>query len=176
MSQTNSVRPSAQSQKEASRSLRSDRPQMRVVPLAQAACNRSDDPFDCRGRPLWMDLSPARRRQTARGAFFVSHRLPRSLQLRASAAITNRASAPPNEGCLSLPNCQYRHFVEQRASSPDDRQHTMAHAVEDTIYISMCSGGAIVKISAAERPQFVLGQLTILGVAGWRCQTIGKVR
>jgi len=38
-------------------------------------------------------------------------------------------------------------------------------AVEDTIYISMCSGGAIVKISVAERPQFILGQLTILGVA-----------
>jgi hypothetical protein len=55
--------------------------------------------------------------------------------------------------------------VEQRASSPDDRQHTMAHAAEDTIYISMCSGGAIVKISAAEQPQFILGQLTILGVA-----------
>jgi hypothetical protein len=54
--------------------------------------------------------------------------------------------------------------VEQRASSPDDRQHTMAHA-EDTIYVSMCSGGAMVKISAAEQPQFILGQLTILGVA-----------
>jgi len=40
----------------------------------------------------------------------------------------------------------------------------MAHA-EDTIYVSMCSGGAMVKISAAEQPQFILGQLTILGVA-----------
>ena len=38
-------------------------------------------------------------------------------------------------------------------------------AGEDTIYISMCSGGAIVKISVAERPQYILGQLTILGVA-----------
>jgi hypothetical protein len=55
--------------------------------------------------------------------------------------------------------------VEQRASSPDDRQHTMAQAAEDTIYISMCSGGAMVKVSVAERPQFILGQLTILGIA-----------
>jgi hypothetical protein len=38
-------------------------------------------------------------------------------------------------------------------------------AVEDTIYISLCSGGAIVKISVAERPPFILGQLTVLGAA-----------
>jgi hypothetical protein len=36
---------------------------------------------------------------------------------------------------------------------------------DDTIYISMCSGGVMVKISAAEQPQFILGQLTILAVA-----------
>ena len=36
---------------------------------------------------------------------------------------------------------------------------------EDLIYISICSGGAIIKISAAERPNFVLGQIIILGVA-----------
>jgi hypothetical protein len=36
---------------------------------------------------------------------------------------------------------------------------------EDLIYISICSGGAIIKIGAAERPNFVLGQLTIFGVA-----------
>jgi hypothetical protein len=41
----------------------------------------------------------------------------------------------------------------------------MAHAAEDTIYISMCSGGAMVKVNAAERPQFILGQIIILGVA-----------
>jgi hypothetical protein len=33
----------------------------------------------------------------------------------------------------------------------------------DLIYISICSGGAIIKISAAERPNFVLGQLIIVG-------------
>src|SRR5262249_32991311 len=33
----------------------------------------------------------------------------------------------------------------------------------DLFYISMCSGGAIIKISAAERPNFVLGQLIIVG-------------
>jgi hypothetical protein len=36
---------------------------------------------------------------------------------------------------------------------------------EDLIYISICSGGAIIKMSAAERPNFVLGQLT----NPWRC-------
>jgi hypothetical protein len=84
--------------------------------------------------------------------------------VRTSAATASRASAPPNEGCLSLRNCQYWHFVEQSASSPDDRQHTMAQSAEDTIYISMCSG-AMVKISAADEAQFILGQITILGVA-----------
>jgi len=41
----------------------------------------------------------------------------------------------------------------------------MAQPAEDTIYISMCSGGAMVKISAAEQAQFILGQITILGLA-----------
>ena len=36
---------------------------------------------------------------------------------------------------------------------------------EDLIYIATCSGGAIIKISAAERPKFILGQLIIFGVA-----------
>jgi hypothetical protein len=36
---------------------------------------------------------------------------------------------------------------------------------EDLIYISICSGGVIIKISAAERPKFLLGQLIIFGVA-----------
>jgi hypothetical protein len=110
-------------------------------------------------------LEPARRRQIARGAFFVSHRLPRSLQLRASAATANRASAPPKRGLSQSSKLPVRQFVEQRASIPDDRQHTMAQAAEDTIYTSMCSGGAMVKVRAAEQPQFILGQLTILGVA-----------
>jgi hypothetical protein len=34
---------------------------------------------------------------------------------------------------------------------------------EDVIYISVCSGGAIIKITAADRPKFVLGQLIIFG-------------
>jgi hypothetical protein len=38
-------------------------------------------------------------------------------------------------------------------------------AAEDVIYISICSGGAMINISAAERPQFIFGQLVILGVA-----------
>ena len=38
-------------------------------------------------------------------------------------------------------------------------------AAEDLIYISMCSGGTMIKISAAERPQFILGQLIVFSVA-----------
>jgi hypothetical protein len=38
-------------------------------------------------------------------------------------------------------------------------------AADDTIYISMCSGGVMVKMSVAEQAQFILGQLSILGVA-----------
>jgi hypothetical protein len=34
---------------------------------------------------------------------------------------------------------------------------------EDLIYISICSGGAIIKISAAQRANFILGQLIIVG-------------
>jgi len=34
---------------------------------------------------------------------------------------------------------------------------------EDIIYISMCSGGVIIKISAVDRPKFVFGQLIIFG-------------
>jgi hypothetical protein len=47
-------------------------------------------------------------------------------------------------------------------------QRSPAHqsaAAEDTIYISMCSGGAIIKIGAAERPKYILGELIVLGVA-----------
>jgi hypothetical protein len=36
---------------------------------------------------------------------------------------------------------------------------------EDAIYISICSGGATIKISASERSKFVLGQLIICGIA-----------
>jgi hypothetical protein len=36
---------------------------------------------------------------------------------------------------------------------------------EDLIYISICPGGVIIKISAAERANFILGQLIIFGVA-----------
>jgi hypothetical protein len=34
---------------------------------------------------------------------------------------------------------------------------------EDLIYISICSGGAIIKIGAAQRANFILGQLIIVG-------------
>jgi hypothetical protein len=34
---------------------------------------------------------------------------------------------------------------------------------EGLIYISICAGGAMIKVSAAELPKFVLGQLIIFG-------------
>ena len=49
----------------------------------------------------------------------------------------------------------------EKNSGPPARQ--MAVCGEDLIYISICSGGAIIKITAAERPNFVFGQLIILG-------------
>src|SRR5262245_2620893 len=62
------------------------------------------------------------------------------------------------------------HYIEMRApaapatnSGPPARQSAVCG--EDLIYISICSGGPLIKISAAERPNFVRGQLTILGVA-----------
>jgi hypothetical protein len=38
-------------------------------------------------------------------------------------------------------------------------------AAEGVVYISICSGGAMMKISAAEQSHFTLGQLIIFGVA-----------
>ena len=51
------------------------------------------------------------------------------------------------------------------AAEEEPRPATAQSAVceEDLIYISMCSGGVIIKINAAERPNFVLGQLIIVG-------------
>jgi hypothetical protein len=49
----------------------------------------------------------------------------------------------------------------KNSSSPPARQSAVCG--EDVIYISICSGGAILKISAADRSKFVLGQLIILG-------------
>jgi hypothetical protein len=55
-----------------------------------------------------------------------------------------------------------------RRAGEDPRSASAAKAqsaAEDLIYISICSGGAIIKISAADRPKFVLGQLIIFGAA-----------
>ena len=51
----------------------------------------------------------------------------------------------------------------EKNPGPPARQSAVCE--EDLIYISISSGGAIIKISAAERPNFVLGQLIIFGVA-----------
>jgi hypothetical protein len=51
----------------------------------------------------------------------------------------------------------------EKTSGPPARQTAVCG--DDLIYISICSGGAIIKMSAAERPSFVLGQLTVFGIA-----------
>jgi hypothetical protein len=48
-----------------------------------------------------------------------------------------------------------------------------AVGAEDLIYIPICSGGPLIKISAAERPDFVLGQLIVLGVALFTVTLVG---
>jgi hypothetical protein len=55
----------------------------------------------------------------------------------------------------------YLPVAPEKKPGPPARQSTVSG--EDLIYISICSGGAIIKISAAERSKFVLGQLIILG-------------
>ena len=57
----------------------------------------------------------------------------------------------------------YLRASPEKNPGPPTRQSAVCG--EDIIYISMCSGGVIIKISAAERPNFVLGQLIIFGVA-----------
>ena len=48
-------------------------------------------------------------------------------------------------------------------NNPGSPARQSAVCEEDLIYISICSGGVIIKISAADRPRFVLGQLIIFG-------------
>ena len=57
----------------------------------------------------------------------------------------------------------YLPAAAEKNPAPPARQSTVCG--EDLFYISICSGGAIIKISAAERPRFLLGQLIIFGVA-----------
>jgi hypothetical protein len=57
----------------------------------------------------------------------------------------------------------YLPAAPEKNPGPPARQSAVCG--EDLIYISICSGDAMIKISSAERPNFVLGQLTILGVA-----------
>ena len=51
----------------------------------------------------------------------------------------------------------------EKTSGPPARQTAVCG--DDVIYNSICLGGAITKISAAERPRFVLGQLIMFGIA-----------
>jgi hypothetical protein len=55
----------------------------------------------------------------------------------------------------------YLPAAPEKKPGPPARQSAVSG--EDLIYISICSGGAIIKISAAERSKFVLGQFIILG-------------
>jgi hypothetical protein len=55
----------------------------------------------------------------------------------------------------------YLPAAPEKNPGPSARQSAVCE--EDLIYISICSGGAIIKISAADLPTFVLGQLIIFG-------------
>jgi hypothetical protein len=57
----------------------------------------------------------------------------------------------------------YLPAAPEKNPSPSGRESAVCG--KDLVYISICSGGAIIKIGAAERPKFVLGQLIIFGVA-----------
>jgi hypothetical protein len=55
----------------------------------------------------------------------------------------------------------YLPAAPEKNPGPPTRQSAVCG--EDVIYFSMCSGGVIIKISAADRSTFVLGQLIIFG-------------
>ena len=55
------------------------------------------------------------------------------------------------------------HLPAASGKNPGPPARQSAVCGEDIIYISMCSGGVIIKISVADRSKFVLGQLIILG-------------
>ena len=55
----------------------------------------------------------------------------------------------------------YLPATPEKNPGPPARQSAVCG--EDLIYISICSGGAIIKIGAAEQPSFVRGQLIIFG-------------
>ena len=65
-----------------------------------------------------------------------------------------------SEGRVVMGSC-YLPTAPEKNPGPPARQSAVCG--EDLIYISICSGGAIIKITAAERPNFVFGQLIILG-------------
>lgn len=55
--------------------------------------------------------------------------------------------------------------MDQRIRPRLSPAHRSVAAAEDVIYISMCSGGVMIKISADDWSQFILGQTIILGAA-----------
>jgi hypothetical protein len=55
----------------------------------------------------------------------------------------------------------YLPAAPEKNPAPPARQGAVCE--EDVIYISICSGGVMIKISAAERASFILGQLIIVG-------------
>jgi hypothetical protein len=80
--------------------------------------------------------------------------------LRLSRHLRNRTRRADNR--LFMGN-GYLPAAPEKNPGPPARQSAVRG--EDLIYISICSGGALIKISAAERAKFVLGQLIIFGVA-----------
>ena len=70
----------------------------------------------------------------------------------------------------------YLRAAPEKNPGPPTRQSAVCG--EDVIYVSRCSGGVIIKISAADRPKFVLGQLIVFGavvvVAFGRADTVAR--
>jgi hypothetical protein len=56
-------------------------------------------------------------------------------------------------------------IVVSTAAPATNSDPPAGQSAEDLIYISICSGGPLIKVSAAEGPNFILGQLIIFGVA-----------
>jgi hypothetical protein len=56
-------------------------------------------------------------------------------------------------------------MIDEQLLEPQRSPARQSAAADDIIYVWICSGSAVVRISATERPGFVLGQLIVVGIA-----------
>src|SRR5262249_16421158 len=100
----------------------------------------------------------------------VSHcRTPQPLQVLETKSTAPRLSRPTLPSARHLSRSgggvarETAHPPAAPRKNPGPPARQSAVRGEDVIYISICSGGPIIKISAVDRPKYVLGQLIILG-------------